>query len=81
MSTSSVRALIAAARTCVNEAGRADQLGQRRYAELIRASARRALAELDAIRAPAPAIAVDRETAQRQERAKVYAAIVMRGLH
>jgi hypothetical protein len=80
MSTSSVRALISAARSCVNEAGRADRLGQHRYAGMIRASARRALAELDAIRVPAP-VPVDRETAQRQERAKIYAAIVMRGLH
>jgi hypothetical protein len=78
MSTSSVNALISAARSCVNEAARADRLGQHRYAKLIRASARRALAELDAIRPRAP---VDPETAQRQEKARAYAAVLMRGLH
>jgi hypothetical protein len=82
MSTSSINALISAARSCVNEAARADRLGQHRYAGMLRQSARRALAELDAIRArgaaPAP---VDSETAQRQEKARVYAAILMRGLH
>jgi hypothetical protein len=38
------RALIRAARKCASEAARADRLGQRRYAGLLRAAARRALA-------------------------------------
>jgi hypothetical protein len=78
MSTSSINALIGAARSCVNEAARADKAGEHRYAALIRASARRALVELDAIRPRAP---VDPETAQRQERARAYAAVLMKGLH
>jgi hypothetical protein len=39
------RGLIHAARSCANEAARADRLGQRRYARGLRASARRALAQ------------------------------------
>jgi hypothetical protein len=78
MSTSSIRALLSAARSCVREAGRADRLGQRGYARALRQSARTALAE---IRAVTPAPAVDRETAARQERARAYAAVLMKGLH
>jgi hypothetical protein len=78
MSTSSVRALLSAARSCIKEAGRADRLGQRRYARALRQSARTALAE---IRAVTPAPPDDPETAQRQETARAYAAVLMRGLH
>jgi hypothetical protein len=78
MSTSSVRALLAAARSCIAEAGRADRLGQRRYAGTLRQSARTALAEIRAITPRAP---VDPETAKRQETARAYASVLMQGLH
>jgi hypothetical protein len=78
MSTSSVRALLAAANACVKEAGRADQRKQYRYANALRQSARTALAELDAIRPRAP-VAPD-EMAKR-EKARIYAAVVLKGLH
>jgi hypothetical protein len=78
MSTSSVNALLRAAKSCVDEAAKADRVGRHRYAELIRASARRALAELDAVRPRAP---VDPETAQRQEKARIFAKVLLRGLH
>jgi hypothetical protein len=76
--TSSVRALLAAAQSCVAEAARADRRGERRYAALVRQSARAALAE---IRAITPPVAVDPEMAARQEKARAYAAVLMRGLH
>jgi hypothetical protein len=77
--TSSVQALLRCARACVGEAARADRLGQRGYAELMRGSARTALAELDAITLRvAP---VDIETAKRQERTRAFAAVVLTGLH
>jgi hypothetical protein len=78
MSTSSVNALLSAARSCIREAGRADRAGQRRYAAALRQSARTALAE---IRAVTPAPAVDRETTAREEKARVYAAVLLKGLH
>ena len=72
-STSSVRALLSCARTCVAEAGKAERLGQRRYARELRQSARNALAE---IRAMTPRAPVDPETAARQEKARIYARIL-----
>jgi hypothetical protein len=78
MSNSSIRALLAVARSCVAEAARADRAGRHRYAELIRASARTVLAELDAIRPRAPA---DPDMMARQERARAFAAVLMKGLH
>jgi hypothetical protein len=48
MTSTGQRALIRAARSCRNEAGRADRLGQIRYAAQLRASAARALAEAGA---------------------------------
>jgi hypothetical protein len=48
-------------------------------AEMIRASARTALAELDAI--TLRAAPVDIETAKRQERTRAFAAVVLTGLH
>jgi hypothetical protein len=76
--SSSVNALIRAARACVAEAARADRLGQRRYAGELRQSARNALAEIRALTPPVP---VDPETAKRQEKARAYARVLMRGLH
>jgi hypothetical protein len=70
---------VRAARSCAAEADRADRLGQHRYAELVRASARTALAELDAI--TARAAPVDIESAKRQERTRAFAAVVLNGLH
>jgi hypothetical protein len=78
MSTSSVRALIAAARSCVNEAARADGRGERRYARELRQSARNALAEIRTITPPA---VVDIEMAKRQERARAIAAAMLQALH
>jgi hypothetical protein len=78
MSTT-VRALLRAAHSCVAEAARADRLGQHRYAGALRQSARNALAEIRAI--IPPAVAADRETAARQETARAYAAVLMKGLH
>jgi hypothetical protein len=78
MSTSSTRALLSAARSCVAEAGRADRRGEYSYATELRASARRALAEIRAITPVAPP---DPETAQRQEKARIFAKILMKGLH
>jgi hypothetical protein len=77
MSTS-VRALLAAARACVDEAGLADRRGERRYARELRQSARTALAEIRAITTPAP---TDRETTARQERARAIAAAMLQALH
>jgi hypothetical protein len=78
MSTPSIRALLRAAHSCVAEAARADRLGQHRYAGELRQSARNALAE---IRVITPPVVVDRETAKRQEKARAFAAVLMRGLH
>jgi hypothetical protein len=78
MSTSSVRALLRAGQACVNEAARADRRGEHRYAGELRRSARNALAE---IRAIAPPVAVDPEMAKRQEKARAFAAILLKGLH
>jgi hypothetical protein len=77
MSTT-VTACLRVAKVCVAEAAQADRLGQHRYAELIRGSARRALAEIDAITPRAP---VDLETARRQERARAFAQVVLTALH
>jgi hypothetical protein len=76
--TSSVRALLAAARSCVAEARRADRRGERGYARALRQSARTALGELDAIRPRAP---VDPEMAKKQATAKAYAALMLNALH
>jgi hypothetical protein len=78
MSTSSVNALLRAARSCVAEAARADRRGEYRYARELRQSARNALAE---VRAMTPPVAVDPETAKRQERTRAFAAVLMQGLH
>jgi hypothetical protein len=75
---SSVNALVRAARSCVAEADRAQRLGRHRYAGELRASARTALAELNAIR---PSVPVDIETAKRREVARAFAAVLMTGLH
>jgi hypothetical protein len=80
MTTSSVRALLAAARSCVAEAGRASRRGEFRYAAELRASARTALAEVRAI-TPRAAVPVDPETAKKQATAKAYAAVLLKGLH
>jgi hypothetical protein len=63
------------AKTCIAEAQRADRLGQRTYAALLRGSARRALAELDAI-TPAP---IDPKTARKREISRAYAKTILAG--
>ena len=68
-------AMLRVARTCVAEADRADRLGQHHYAELIRGSARRALAELD-VATPAP---VNPETAAARARTRAFAQVVLAG--
>jgi hypothetical protein len=76
--TSSARALLAASRACIREAERAHRLGQYRYARALRRSADNALAE---IRAITPPVAVGPEEAARQEKARIFAKILMPGLH
>lgn len=68
-------AMLRVAKTCIAEAQRADRTGQHRYAELLRGSARRALAELDA----ATPRVVDPETAKRLERTRAYAKVIAAG--
>ena len=63
--TSSYHALLAAARSCVAEAARADRLGRRRYAELIQLPRAAHWLSLDAIRPRAP---VDPGMAAREGR-------------
>jgi hypothetical protein len=65
----------AGARTCVAEADRADRAGQHRYAELLRGSARTALAELDA---DTPR-AVYPETAAARARTRAFAQVIAAG--
>jgi hypothetical protein len=72
---STASAMLRAARSCIAEAQRADRLGQHRYAELLRGSARAALAGHDV----ATPRQVDPETAKRQERARVFASVVLAG--
>jgi hypothetical protein len=76
--TSSINALRRAAKSCVAEANRADRLGQPRYAAELRKSARTAMAEVAAIRPPAPVSPAD---AARRERARAFARVITQGLH
>jgi hypothetical protein len=78
MTTSSVRPLLRAARSCVAEAARADRRGEYRYARELRQSAGRALAEIRAITPRAP---VDPEVAAKQEKARIFAQVLLKGLH
>jgi hypothetical protein len=67
MKNTTATAMLRAAKSCIAEAQRADRLRQHTYAELLRGSARRALAVLDA----ATPRAVDPETAAcRGDRAR-----------
>jgi hypothetical protein len=77
---SRISALIRAAGVCIGEADRARRLGQHRYAAELRASARHALAEVNALQPPMP-VDPDPETAKRQEQARIHAAVILKGLH
>ena len=71
------KALLAAARSCVAEANRAERLGQRRYATSLRESARSALSELNSAMPVQP---VDPATAAQRERARAFAMVIANGL-
>jgi hypothetical protein len=76
MNAPAQKALVRAARVCIAEADRADRMGQYRYAENLRASARSALAQLP--REPQdPMILTQR--ARNRNIARAWAATIVTG--
>jgi hypothetical protein len=71
-------ALLRAARACILEAKYAERRGADVYASGLRASARRALDEIDSLNAAAPRV-LSPEAAAAKAQAKAFAQVVLQG--